>query len=123
MPQALLARVLAGLVGLAVSACFDGPSTPGSEKTCQANCDRQAQAGCANTPATFIETCKSGCLVYRAGYANCVSQMNAMSACVERKVTFTCEPNGDLSADPVAICLDEEYDCIDCTGDVAACRN
>jgi hypothetical protein len=49
--------------------------------------------------------------------------MNAMSACVDHKVTFTCEPSGDISANPVAICMNEEYACIDCTGDEAACRN
>ena len=46
-----------------------------------------------------------------------------MSACVDRKVTFTCETSGNISANPVAVCMDEEYACIDCTGNIAACRN
>ena len=103
--------------------CFSGPATPGNEKTCESNCDRQVKAGCSKSAADFATTCKQGCVVYRVDYPNCLSQMNAVSACVDRKVTFTCEPSGDVSADPVAVCMNEEYDCIDCTGDESACRN
>lgn len=103
--------------------CLSGPDAPGSVKTCESNCDRQVKAGCSKTAAGFAETCKQGCLVYRVDYPTCVPQMNAMSACVDRKVTFTCEPSGAISADPVAVCMNEQYACSDCTGDVAACRN
>jgi hypothetical protein len=114
-----------GLLSLLVppSGCLSGPDAPGSEKTCESNCDRQVKAGCSKTTADFAGTCKQGCLVYRVDYPNCLSQMNAMSACVDHNVTFTCEPSGDISANPVAICMNEEYACIDCAGDEAACRN
>jgi len=118
-----LTRILAGLLPLTIAACLDSPNSPGSEKTCETNCDRQAQAGCAKTVGDFSQTCKSACLVYRATYPKCVATMNSMSACVDRKVVFTCEPNGSISANPVAVCLNEEYTCIDCTGDPAPCRN
>jgi len=118
-----LTQILSCLVSLTIVACLDSPASPGSEKTCESNCDRQAQAGCAKTAIDFPQTCKSACLVYRAAYATCVSTMDAMSACVDHKVAFTCEPNGTISANPVAVCLNEEYDCIDCTGDATACRN
>jgi hypothetical protein len=75
------------------------------------------------TSTDFAGSCKSACVAYRVDYPSCVSQMNAMSACVDRKVTFSCEPNGAISANPVAVCMNEEYDCSICTGDVSACRN
>jgi hypothetical protein len=121
--QALLGRLLFGTLCLVVPACFVGPSTPGNEKTCESNCNRQVQAACSKTAAEFAETCKHACMAYRVDYPDCLVQMNTMSACVDRKVTFTCEPNGDISANPVAVCLNEEYACMDCTGDVSACRN
>jgi hypothetical protein len=102
--------------------CLSGPDTPGSEKTCESNCDRQVRAGCSQTASDFAANCKQGCLVYRVDYPDCLSQMNAMSACVDRKVTFTCEPSGDLSANPVSVCMNEEYACIACTRDTTACR-
>jgi hypothetical protein len=118
-------RLLFGLVFLVAlpGACLVGPSTPGGEKTCEANCDRQVAAGCSKTGTDFSASCKQACLVYRADYPDCVSLMNAMSACVERKVTFTCEPSGTVSANPVAVCANEEYACSGCTGDFTACRN
>lgn len=103
--------------------CLSGPNAPGSVKTCQSNCDRQAKAGCSSTPVDFATSCESACVVYRADYPNCGSQMNAMSACVDRKVSFSCGPSGDVSANPVAVCMNEEYACSNCTGDVAACRD
>lgn len=116
--------LLVGLFFLAVtSGCLTGPDTPGSEKTCEANCNRQAKAGCSMTTADFASTCKSACVVYRADYPNCIPQMNAMSACVDHKVSFSCEPSGALSANPVAVCMNEEYACAGCTGDLSACRN
>ena len=121
--EARLGRWLFGALFLAVPACFVGPSTPGSEKTCESNCDRQVRAGCSQTAVDLAVTCKQACQVYRADYPDCSSTMNAMSACVDHKVTFTCEPNGNSSANPVAVCSDEEYACIGCTGDTSACRN
>ncbi len=116
--------ILGALLFLVVPlGCFSGPDAPGSVKTCQSNCERQVKAGCSSTPAEFATSCESACVVYRADYPDCVSQMNAMSACVDRKVTFSCEPNGAVSANPVAVCMNEEYACSDCTGDVSACRN
>jgi hypothetical protein len=116
--------LVASLLFLVLPAgCLSGPEAPGSEKTCESNCDRQVEVGCSKTTADFAATCKQGCLVYRVDYPNCLSQMNAMSACVDRKVTFTCEPSGAISANPVAVCMNEEYACIDCTGDEAACRD
>jgi len=107
---------------VAPAGCLSGPDTLGSEKTCESNCDRQVRAGCSKTTADFAASCKQGCLAYRVDYPSCLPQINAMSACVDHKVTFTCEPSGDLSANPVAVCMNEEYACIDCTGDEAACR-
>jgi hypothetical protein len=121
--EARLGRWLFGALFLVVSACFVGPSTPGSERTCESNCDKQVRADCSKTAVDYAETCKQACLVYRADYPGCISTMNAMSACVDRKVTFVCESNGIISANPVAICANEEYACIDCTGDTSACRN
>lgn len=121
--QVHLGRLLFGALFLFVPGCFIGPSSPGSEKTCESNCDRQVKAGCSKTAADYAETCKQACLAYRASYPDCISLMNAMSACVERKVTFTCEPSGSISANPVAVCMNEEYACSDCTGYVSACRN
>ena len=121
--RAILGRLLFGSLCMVAPACFTGPSTPGSEKTCESNCDRQLEARCAKTSQDFLGTCKQGCVAYRVDYPDCRAQMNAMSACVDHKVTFTCEPGGDISANPVAVCANEEYACIDCTGDVSACRN
>jgi hypothetical protein len=116
--------LLGSLVFLVAPAgCLSSPDTPGSEKTCESNCDRQVNAGCSKTTTDFAATCKQGCLVYRVDYPDCLAQMNAVSACVDHKVTFTCEPTGDISADPVAVCMNEEYACIDCTGDEDACRD
>ena len=103
--------------------CLASPSAPGSEKTCESNCDRQVKASCAKTPTDFARTCKQACLAYRVDYPDCLSQMNDMSACVDHRVAFSCEPSGDISANPVAVCTNEEYACIDCTGDVSSCRN
>ena len=106
-----------------ISACFGATKPPPGEKTCEDNCDRQLGAGCANTAADFGATCKRACVAYRATYPDCVNLLNAMSGCVNDKVTFSCDSSGSLTHDPVAICMDEEYACYACTGDFAPCRN
>lgn len=119
--ESLLALLLSALLLVPVG-CFSGPDSPGSVKTCQSNCDRETAAGCSMTSTDFASSCKSACMAYRVDYPSCVSQMNAMSACVDRKVTYSCEPSGAVSANPVAVCMNEEYACSSCTGDVSACR-
>ena len=119
-PMLLLGALLFLIIPMG---CLVAPSAPGSEKTCESNCDRQVKASCAKTPADFAGTCKQACVAYRVDYPDCLSQMNDMSACVDHKVAFSCEPSGDISANPVAVCTNVEYACIDCTGDVSSCRN
>lgn len=115
--------LLALLLVLTGAACFSGPGSAPTEKTCEANCDRQSQAGCSATTATAIADCKQGCIIYRADYPDCVSPMNAVSGCVDSKVTYICDAKGNVVGAPVAVCSTLEYDCQACTGDVTACRN
>ncbi len=116
--------LLAALLSIAASgSCFSSSKPRPSEKTCESNCDRQVNAACSQTAADFAATCKRGCLAYRMDYPDCISEMDTMSGCVEEKVRFTCDRTGAISADPVAICGDEEYACYACTGDFSACRN
>jgi hypothetical protein len=103
-------------------ACFSASAPPPSEKTCESNCDRQASAGCEKTPADFVTECKQGCLVFRANFPDCVSAMDAVAGCVDRKVTYHCNANGDVEGSPVASCLNEDYACYACTGDFSMCR-
>jgi hypothetical protein len=111
-----------GVVMLACG-CFSGTNPAASERTCEDNCDRQVRAGCATMAADFGVTCKQACLAYRATYPDCVALLNAMSGCVNDKVTFSCDASGSPTHDPVGICMNEEYDCYACTGDFAPCRN
>jgi hypothetical protein len=119
------ARLFVGslLLIAAPVACFSSSKRPPSEKTCESNCDRQVNAGCSKAAADLATTCKQACLAYRVSFPDCVLEMDTMSGCVEDKVRFSCDPTGGISADPVAICMDEEYACYDCTGEFAACRN
>lgn len=103
--------------------CFTAPKPPPSEKTCESNCDRQVRLACPESPPDLESTCKQACLVYRVSYPDCIPQMDRMSGCVEDKVIFSCDGKGKLTRDPVAVCMDEEYACHDCTGDFAPCRN
>jgi hypothetical protein len=121
-----LPRLLKGGLGFGLAtlvACWNGPSEPPSEKTCESNCDRQVRAGCAQTASDFASTCKQACVGYRASFPNCIDQLNAMSGCVDKKVTFVCDANGAISTNPIAVCITEEYACHACTGDFAMCRN
>ena len=110
-------------VVLLACACFSTTKAVPSENTCEDNCDRQLRAGCTNTAPDLGATCKQSCLAYRATYPDCVAVLNAMSGCVNDKVTFSCDASGSLTHDPVGICMDEEYDCYACTADFAPCRN
>lgn len=124
MPWIPTRLLLGSLLLIAASGgCFSSSEPPPSEKTCEANCDRQVKAGCSQTAADFAATCKRSCLAYRVDYPDCISEMDTMSGCVDDKVRFTCDPTGDISNDPVAICADQEYACYACTGDFSACRN
>lgn len=116
-------HVLAACLLVAFGACFDGPESPPSERDCVSNCERQARANCSKTPADFLDTCKQDCIGYRVGYADCRAELDVMSGCVARKVVFSCNADGTLSADPVAACMDEEYACRRCTDDFTPCRN
>jgi hypothetical protein len=114
----LACAVLASAAG-----CFSAPDTPPTERTCELNCERQAKLGCSTSEADFEATCKQTCLTYRLNYPTCVDAMNAMSGCVEHRVRFSCDVNGHIAHDPIAICKDQEYACYACTGDFTPCRN
>ena len=111
------------LLAAALAGCFGGPNPPPSEKTCEDNCDRQVRANCSQTPVDYATTCKQACVAYRASYPGCVDQMDAMSGCVDRKVSFGCDSNGAITTNPIAVCMTEEYACYDCTNDFVVCRN
>jgi hypothetical protein len=114
---------VAGLLLLATpSACFSSSSTPPSEKTCESNCERQVKAGCPKTPADYATTCTQGCLVYRVDHPDCVSEMDELSGCVDKKVSYSCDATGAIVGNPVATCLNEDYACYACTGDWSMCR-
>jgi hypothetical protein len=118
-----MASKLLGFVAAALlAACFSTTDPAPSEKTCESNCDRQANAGCASTPADFASTCKEGCVVHRASFPDCVSAMDAVAGCVDRKVTYQCDANGKVEGTPVGRCLEEDYACFVCTGDSSMCR-
>jgi hypothetical protein len=122
-PSSVARFGLIACLPLAAMGCFTAPKAPPSEKTCESNCDRQVKLGCAKSEPDLETTCKQACLIYRVDYPNCVAQMDAMSGCVEDKVTFSCDANGKITTDPIAICMDEEYACYACTGEFAPCRN
>jgi hypothetical protein len=103
--------------------CFTASEAPPTEKTCESNCDRQARLACPKSEPNLATTCKQACLIYRVNYPDCVAQMDAMSGCVQHKVTFSCDNNGKLTTDPVAVCMDEEYACYACVGEFTPCRN
>lgn len=115
--------LLGALIVAWIAGCFSSSRSAPTEKTCEDNCDRRVEAGCASTAADFGASCKQACVAYRATYPDCVQALNALSGCVNDKVTFSCDPDGSLSADPVAICVNEADDCYACTGDFASCRN
>jgi len=111
------------LVSLLATGCFSASKAPPTERTCESNCERQARLGCPKTEPDFEATCKQACLIHRVNYPDCTAQMNSMSGCVEDRVTFSCDVNGRITNDPVAICMDEEYACYACTGVFEPCRN
>jgi hypothetical protein len=102
----------------------DGTSGPaGSEQTCESNCDRQASAGCPTTPAGFADGCKQACVSNRSSYPKCLSQLNALSACVASKIKFACDANGVIATTPIGGCANTGAACIGCTGDLFACAD
>jgi hypothetical protein len=115
---------LAALLLASVAIGCDGSSAaPGSEQTCESNCDREVNAGCSKTPEGFATSCKGLCTETRSNYPNCLSQLDAYSACVASKITFRCDANGVLSVTPVGGCASPGVACLNCTGDFLACAD
>jgi hypothetical protein len=100
--------------------CGSSPHTVGSQATCEANCDREAALACPRAPANLGDSCKMLCASARSSFPQCTAQIDAVSACVADKVTFTCV-DGIPTVSPVGACANEGRACLTCTGELLGC--
>jgi hypothetical protein len=113
-------------VGLVAAACGSDDDEGGvSGETCESNCERRLAAGCSQTPAGFLEDCKSYCIDARSQVGEqCLDELAAAYSCVANKVTFSCDTRGFVvrTPEPGAACAAQAEACTNCSGRVVECN-
>jgi hypothetical protein len=89
---------------------------------CEANCQRQVAADCANTPDSYLSTCRSACASAREAIAPaCRDELERLQVCVSTEISFSCSAAGIIQPTPIGACATEASACATCTGDVLQC--